>query len=653
MERETLFNPHRWRVRLLAAALALAYLVLGPSVALGAPAGEKPPPAAPAPDAAAPAAGGTATTTSAGEGKIELHVKDDELANVLELLSQQYQLNIIAGKGAKGRVTADLYGVTVEEALDAVCRGSGLVWVREGGCIYVHTPEEIAAIKGDESRLTTEVFSLNYLKGDDAIKLLAPILSAKGSMAVNTAAPEGIPSGGSEGTGSNNFSLQDTVVIRDFPENIERVREVLLQLDRRPRQVLVEATILKITLNDTTSLGVDFNALAGVNFRDLSNTAIPVVDPTSVPNDGLTPVTAPAAMKPWGQMRTEGFAGPGTGLNIGVITNNVAFFIHALEEVTDTVVLSNPKVLALNKQRAEVMVGERLGYKTTTTTETSFIETVEFLDSGTQLLFRPFISDDGYIRLEVHPKVAQGNVINGLPEEITTEVTCNVLVKDGHTIVIGGLFDEDASIGRKQVPGLGNLPGLGWLFRSKEDKTTRHEIIVLLTPHIIEDVEEASKLGEDIRDDIKRRCLGVREGFTFFTRERITVGYVQKANEAWQRYEKGGRRKDLDDAWWNVSLANNVAPNNLKGLRLKDKVLSARNAQPHTPPNLTLWDTIGARLRAMDEAKGAVPGSAKPAPAPKPETATPSAPTATPQANAQPAGPAADRPEVKEVSRAN
>jgi len=552
----------------------------------------------PAPD---PGAGPTPSAVE-GNGRIELHVKDDALANVLELLSQQYRLNIVASKQATGRVTADLYDVTVEEALDAVCKAAGLGWVREANCIYIYTKEEIEAQAMDTARMVTEVFQLNYLSAAEAVVLLEPAKSEKGTIAVSSEPEEGIPSGSSGGTGGNSFCLPDTVVARDFPENLERMREILQQMDRRPRQVLVEATIVQVQLDDTTSLGVDFNALAGVDFRDLSNTATPITDPTTNANDAAT--TVAAAQAPYGHVAQMGFATQGTGLNIGVITNNVSFFIHALEEVTDTTILSNPKVLALNKQRAEVMVGERLGYITSTATETSTVETVDFLDTGTQLRFRPFISDDGYVRMEIHPEVSSGVVINGLPQETTTEVTCNVMVKDGHTIVIGGLFDEDVSIGRNQVPGLGDLPGLGWLFRSKEDSTTRNEIIILLTPHIIDNEEDAAALGESMLADAKRRCLGLREGFSFFTRERLTVDYVQKAEQAWARYQQSGAKADLDDAHWHMQLALNVAPNNLKALRLKDRILTARTGEPSAPTDLTIYDRLSERLRQIDKARG-------------------------------------------------
>src|SRR5690606_22423310 len=112
------------------------------------------------------------------------------------------------------------------------------------------------------------------------------------------------------------------------------------------------------------------------------------------------------------------------------------------------------------------LVGREDGYLTTTTTDTTTVQTVQFLRTGTRLVFRPYIGDDGYIRLEVHPEDSDGQVVAGLPSKTTTEVTTNVLVKDGHTVVIGGLFRESDSRTRSQVPGLGELPIVGALFRN-------------------------------------------------------------------------------------------------------------------------------------------------------------------------------------------
>ena len=597
------------------------------------------PPAVAAPEPAVPSA------ISVEEGRITLHAKDEDLTKVLETISRLNEVNIIASKSVEGKVSADLYKVTVDEVLDAICRSNDLRWVREKGFIYVHTPAELEAIQQDDSRLVTEVFPLNYLTSEEAVKLIQPILSKKATTAVNTASEVGIASS-SEEVGGNSYPLQDCIVVRDFPENLEEVRKTLKKMDQRPRLVMVEATILQVQLTDTTSLGVNFNALAGVDFRDLAINPEPTTAPATITTAAAA--TGRAVQHEWGQVDTQGFAARGTGLNIGIVTNNVSMFINALEEVTDTTVLSNPKVLTLNKQRAEVMVGDRIGYRTTTFTETQAYETVEFLESGTQLVFRPFVSDDGYIRMEVHPEVSSGDLVNNLPRESTTEVTCNVMIKDGHTLVIGGLFDEDVSIGRTQIPGLGNIPGLGWMFRSREDATTRNEIIVLLTPHIIQE-EEAYALGDQIRDDADRRCMGLREGFGLLTRERMTVAYLQEADKSWRKYEQGdswlgslGSWIDREWAWWNVNLALNVAPNNLKAMRLKDKILSSRKGRPVRPAPWTLWDSIEEHMDPLDRTKGLMPGKQeeKPkAPEAKPEPPreeAPAEPVAPPAADVAP-----------------
>jgi len=688
-------RSHRGRW-LLAVAAALAYLALDAATAAGADSSNEPPapanapaakaeappteapktdPAASAPapagprepavvDSAAPP-GGTApaeTVLMGHDGKIEsLHAKNEEIANVLELLSRQFQVNIIASKGVKGKVTADLYGVTIDQVLDAICRANGLKWTRENNSIYLTTAEEATAIRTDESRLTTEVFPLNYLTGDDAVKLITPGLSSKATTAVNTASEKGLPSGSSGSTGANSFGLPDSIIVRDFPENLERVRDILKRMDRRPRQVLIEATILQVTLTDDTTLGVDFNALSGIDFHQLSAAATAgtaptrtsLINPTALANsaDSSAPVpqhgSGVANPGAWGQVRTYGFAEPGKGLNIGFITSDVSVFVRALETVTDTTVLSNPKVLAVNKQRAQVIVGDRIPYLTTTASSTTTVQTVNFLDTGTELIFRPFISDDGFVRMEIHPKVSSakliGSVDNPMPRETTAEVTCNVMVKDGHTIVIGGLFDENVKTDRSQVPGLGNIPGLGWLFRSNEDRTERREIIVLLTPHILDDMEAANEIGVQAMDDAKRRCLGQREGFSWITRERLQTLYLHAAEKAWQEYEKNHKPSDLSWALWNAQVTLNIAPNNLKALRMKDMILSEKRGEPYEPPNWTIWDSIQDRLKEMDEAKrSAAEERAALPPATPPPAPSPPAPPAEEEA----AAPAPDADDI-------
>jgi type IV pilus assembly protein PilQ len=256
---------------------------------------------------------------------------------------------------------------------------------------------------------------------------------------------------------------------------------------------------------------VDFNALSAVNETTTTGTGLNQALTGSIMESGKA-----------GAINDRGFVAGragGGGLNIGVVKNNVGVFVQALEGITDTVVLANPKVLALNKQKGEVIVGRKDGYMTSTTTESSTVQTVEFLETGTRLVFRPFIGDDGYIRMEIHPEDSSGGLAGeaNLPFKITTEVTSNVMVKDGNTIVIGGLFREDSNTSRGQVPFLGNLPLAGALFRKQSDHTLREEVIILLTPHIVKDdaaysslSEEALKEAETLRVGVRHDALGTR-----------------------------------------------------------------------------------------------------------------------------------------------
>ena len=167
----------------------------------------------------------------------------------------------------------------------------------------------------------------------------------------------------------------------------------------------------------------------------------------------------------------------------------------------DVTVLANPKLLVINKQRGEVMIGNRDGYLTTTVTETVATQTVQFLETGTRLVVRPFVGRDGVIRLEIHPEDSAGAVTQIgdfiLPRETTTEVTSNVLVRDGHTIVIGGLMEDRKTQGVRKVPILGDIPVLQYLFSNAQREEVQRSILVVLTPRRADFGEDSAKTVSD------------------------------------------------------------------------------------------------------------------------------------------------------------
>ena len=143
----------------------------------------------------------------------------------------------------------------------------------------------------------------------------------------------------------------------------------------------------------------------------------------------------------------------------------------------ETKVLAAPRIMVLNKQPAEVHLGDQLGYETSTVSQTSTTQTVQFMNVGTQLRLRPFVSSDGVIRMEVHPERSTGQLdANGIPQTNTSEVTTNIMVHDGTTIVIGGLMDTEIDKTVQGIPFLMDLPLLGALFRHTTSTTTKQGI---------------------------------------------------------------------------------------------------------------------------------------------------------------------------------
>lgn len=498
-------------------------------------------------------------------GTFEIHFRDSGLREAFELLGSQGHKNIVATKDVTGKVNADLYDVTFKEALEAILGSTGFAYVEEGNFIYVMTQEQLQKKLDAMRKLSTRVFHLVYITAADTKTLITPALSKDGSVQVTPTAAAGIGTSSTD-AGGNSYATSDLVVVHDYDENLDRIAKMVAEMDVKPQQVLIEATVLQASLDETNELGIDFNSLAGVNFSSLGSTSTGDTN-VDIPTGKVTPQNTPSSA-----FRTN-FAssvnsGGTSGASFGYVGSNLAVFVRALETISDTTVLANPKLLVVNKQRGEVMVGSKDGYLTTTVTETVSTQTVNFLETGTRLIVRPFVGKDGYIRMEVHPEQSSGSVVlvgtSALPNENTTEVTSNVLVRDGHTIVIGGLFRETTTNSRSQIPGIGNIPLLGAAARYSSSGTKRDEIIILITPHIIQQAPDEAA-SEQIRDDVERFKIGARKGLLWFGRSRLANIYVEQAKDA---IAKG--KTNL--AICNLDIALATQPSLIEAIRLKERL---------------------------------------------------------------------------------
>jgi type IV pilus assembly protein PilQ len=549
---------------------------------------------APADNAATkPAGEGSSTNLNSAvvnvgvDGQVEqFNVQDMDINLALHFLSLQTKRNIIASKEVKGSVTANLYNVTFSQALDSLLKPNGFDYIEKGNFIYVYTNKELEDIRKRDRKTVNRIFRLHYMTAADTAVLIKPMLSGQGVIALTPPATIGLPDGLTD-TGGMSYSTDDTLVINDYPENLTDVDKAIKQMDVRPKQVLVESTILNATLTENNALGIDFISLSGVDFSTLSGGAFTSNVNGSSSSSGSGSGSGTVLNGPNGIFnqflgtKTQTNVGtdfaskvPEGGLSIGFLSNNIALFLRALEETTDTTIVANPKLLTVNKAKAEVFIGKQSGYKTTTTSSTTTQETVNFLDTGTKLLFRPFIGDDGYIRMEVHPEVSTGGVdASTLPTKSSTEVTSNIMVKDGRTVVIGGLFSETTTAGRGQVPILGNIPVLGVPFRRTNDATERTEMIVLLTPHVINDDSSLYEESEKQATDVNRQMLGNRAGLQPWGRDRIAQLWYGKAQEA---YENGCPDKALMYIDW----ALNTNARFIEAIKLRERITNKRMQEP-------------------------------------------------------------------------
>jgi type IV pilus assembly protein PilQ len=482
--------------------------------------------------------------------------KDMRIQDAIQFLAARYQKNIVPSSKVDGMVTvSNLYDVTFEQALNAIL-GYGFKYDQEGDFIKIYTADEYKKIKEDKERMITKVFTLYYISAAETLKLVAPALSGAGIIQGSSPPEKIMPTGESIGAGSGGgdaMALNDTIVVHDYPENIAKVEKLLQELDVRPRQVLIEATILSATLNEETALGVDWSTLNGVAI----DTIVHVGDGSA--NGAATSKFAEG-------LQTTHLTG---GFSAGITSDHVAVLIRALEEVTDVTVLANPKILAVNKQLGQVYIGKKYGYKSQTTqTQTSTTEQVGFLETGTKLSFRPYIGDDGYIRMDIHPKDSDGSVSDGLPTETSTEVATNIIVKDGQTIVIGGLFRDSVGTTRNQVPLLGNLPIIGAVFRSTVDKVKREEVIVMLTPHIIKEPKETEGIAR--AEDIRRKRFGAKDELQSISRAKMAEDHYAKAARFFVEGDNESALKDLDSAL-------TLRPTYLEALRLKERIIGQTN----------------------------------------------------------------------------
>jgi len=384
---------------------------------------------------------------------ISVNFIDVDIRSALSALALEQEINIACAPEVSGNISVHLNQATLEETLEALALAGGVEYEKRDGIYYVYKPKE--AREPQAERLRIKVFTLKYVELDQVQEVLDSI---PGLRLIKTHEPS------------------KTVIVEDTPENIAKIERIVNFWDGRPRQVMIEAKILEIALTENMAMGVNWSAVLGdvrIGTGSFSSAAMPTAE-------GLSPV-------------------PGTGAGFfgNVITGagtagEFQAALDALETKTRIETISSPKILAIHAKPAKVQVGGKQGYKVSVVSEGVVNEDIRWIDTGTILEITPYIDADNNILLNVTPSINSARIEGGIPVVNTTVVTTWLLARDGETALIGGLIQNTATRRSQAVPCLGDVPGLGLLFGRTARGAGKSELVVLITPKILEPPDEAA-----------------------------------------------------------------------------------------------------------------------------------------------------------------
>ena len=451
--------------------------------------------------------------------KVSLDLRGMDIIDTIKFLSMKGNLNIVTSKNVNGRITLFLNNVAISDALDVILLTNKLACERKKNIITIMTEAEYEALYGrkynDKRQLKT--ITLKYADPADVSAALSNVKSEIGKVIADTGTgklilidtPEKIEEMGkiieefdlptiervlpavtevfelayakakdiepeiskslTKDVGTIRIDEKtNKLVVRDLPYNMDRIKRLVREFDAKPRQVLVEAEIVEVTLSDGFHTGVDWKKLL-----------------TRVHNltfEGTFPFSYTGASS--------------LAVSVGTLADDgYELALELIKSVGKVKIVSSPHIAVCNNEEAKFMVGSREAYVTTTTTTgqvtTTTSEAVEFIDVGVNLYVTPTINKDGFIKMHIKPEVSsvgewlETSSGNKIPIVDTSNVETDVLIKDGKTIVIAGLIKETTTKTINKIPFLGDIPLLGLLFRNKVDKKEKKELVIFLTPHII------------------------------------------------------------------------------------------------------------------------------------------------------------------------
>ena len=406
--------------------------------------------------------------------RISLDFQQADISNVLRLIAEVSGFNIVVGEGVKSKVTMKLANVPWDQALDMLLKMNALGMIRQGNIVWVDTLQNIAKQQDEEARakdskakaepIVTRVFYIRNLNATEVHTSLRQNLSPRGTMTVSAAS--------------------NALIISDTESKLEVLRQLLDGVDLEVPQVQIEARIVQADTTYTRSLGVQWgiqnvNQLGGASGTSAFKTGTTGAFGAQV-SDFLINLPANPGLP----------SVPGAGFSIGK-TNGAMLDVRlsAGELLGLTKVIAAPKITTLDKRDAKIAQGESIPFQTTSLQGTQ----TTFVDANLELNVTPQITsrDPKEIGKQILMKVrATRNAVGARsnpagPSIDRREATTQVLVRDGETMVIGGVFVDTQSNNVAGIPYLSRIPVLGWLFKNKTENVSKQELLIFLTPTIV------------------------------------------------------------------------------------------------------------------------------------------------------------------------
>jgi len=493
---------------------------------------------------------------------VTLDFKEADINNVLKIIAMKSGVNIVSTPDVIGNVTIRLIDVPWERALDVILKTYGYAYEKQGNILLVTKAENISKIQAEEP-LRTEVFILKFLDAQDAEKVLIPLISVRGRISIlytkgqkgwqfgtfrigrgDTSSQElvrkeegathtetiAIEKNASGGVVPTKVDLPASIkskilVITDTTAALDRIRDFLSQVDKKPRQVLIETRLMEVNRNKLRDLGVDWGT--GTSGASGYTTA-----PTDISLDKRGKMTL--AGRNLASEATPSIFSPseGTGTDSGIPGTypykaglelifkkfggtSFEAIVHALEEDAHTNTLSAPRILTLDNQEASILVGYHTPILTSTVTAgtasqgtgATVTQTLDYYQEiGIRLNVVPQINEEGYINMIIHPSVTSSttsvNATSSASGATTTtsypiidvrEAQTQVLLKDGETIVIGGLLKDVRGKETIGIPFLSKIPLLGGAFRRDIYDNSKVDLLIFITARIIKDNDNATQ----------------------------------------------------------------------------------------------------------------------------------------------------------------